>query len=245
VSGCNQFTFDVQFVAAGKPLDSISGVVLPPLADIPGYVPAPITSVMGIAFDNKGKAIYSVKKDSGVTAACLPAYFEAYDAYTQRLENEAGWQVGRAAKIKELVEESKADLLESETELLKAVGCTCTSPTVEITSTDPKVLKKSEKSQLGQYTFGGVNEGFPYFIKKADPLGKENTAPLYLYFSKAKSQWLVSDKVGGSKNLFFGTKVKSSQVCPGDKGMLWQAATGTFGRWKDSPLTVAKCGRSI
>ena len=71
----------------------VTGVVLPPLADIPGYIPAPVTSVMTISYDPRGKAIYAVKKDSGVTAACLPAYFEAYDAYLQRLENEVGWQV--------------------------------------------------------------------------------------------------------------------------------------------------------
>jgi hypothetical protein len=31
-----------------------------------------------------GKPIYGVKTNSGVTAACLPAYYEAYDAYTHR-----------------------------------------------------------------------------------------------------------------------------------------------------------------
>ena len=33
---------------------------------------------------NPGKPIYGVKTNSGVTAACLPAYYEAYDAYTHR-----------------------------------------------------------------------------------------------------------------------------------------------------------------
>jgi len=128
VSGCNQFSFDIKLMYGGKLLDSITAVVLPPLADIPKYVPAPITSVMTISYSPKGGAIYAVKKDSGVTAACLPAYFEAYDAYIQRLENEAGWQIGRAKKVQNLVKETRADLEDSEEELLKAVGCTCTSP---------------------------------------------------------------------------------------------------------------------
>ena len=34
--------------------------------------------------DGSGKPIYGVKTSSGVTAACLPAYYEAYDAYTHR-----------------------------------------------------------------------------------------------------------------------------------------------------------------
>jgi len=245
VTGCNQFSFDIQFKNGKTNLDSLSGVILPPLADIPGYVPAPITSVMTVSYDTKGKAIYAVKANSGVSAACLPAYFEAYDAYIQRLENEAGWQIGRADKISELVAETKADLKDSETELLRTVGCTCTSPKLELASTDPKVIKDTEKNQLGVYTFGGVYENYPYFTKPADASGKENKVPLFFYYSKAKTQWLVATELGSTKNLYFASAVKPIQKCPGDKGMLWRAATGTFGRWKDSPLTEVKCGRTL
>jgi len=228
----------------GKLLDSITAVVLPPLADIPGYVPAPITSVMTISYSPKGGAIYAVKKDSGVTAACLPAYFEAYDAYIQRLENEAGWQIGKAKKVQNLVKETQADLEDSEEELLKAVGCTCTSPHLELASTDPKVLKHKQKIQLGHYHFGGVFDGYPYYLKKPTP-NTTTEKPMFLYFSKAKKEWLVADEVGGTKGVFFGSLVNPSLKCPGDAGMKWQAAYGTFGRWKASPLTVVKCEKNI
>ena len=86
-------------------------VHLPALANIPSYIPPPVTEVMSISFSS-GKPIYGVKTSSGVSAACLPAYFEASgqwlgcgglitgivklipDAYRQRLENEIGYFAG-------------------------------------------------------------------------------------------------------------------------------------------------------
>merc|ERR1712079_1379 len=87
VEDCSQYCFDIKFQAGGRDAGAVSGVVLPPLADQPGFVPPPVTSVLTISFSSTGKPIYAVKTSSGVNAACLPAYFEAYDAYTQRLEN--------------------------------------------------------------------------------------------------------------------------------------------------------------
>ena len=86
-------------------------VHLPALANIPSYVPPPVTEVMSISFSS-GKPIYGVKTSSGVSAACLPAYFEASgqereiwlkwsdhngisDSYRQRLENEIGYFAGK------------------------------------------------------------------------------------------------------------------------------------------------------
>ena len=88
-------------------------VHLPALANIPTYIPPPVTEVMSISFGTSGKPIYGVKTSSGVSAACLPAYFEASgqwcealkllkrlarsfkDAYRQRLENEIGYFAGQ------------------------------------------------------------------------------------------------------------------------------------------------------
>ena len=57
---------------------------LPALADIPSYVPPPVTEVMAISFKG-GKPVYGVKTSSGVSAACLPAYFEASGGTKQYL----------------------------------------------------------------------------------------------------------------------------------------------------------------
>ena len=83
VEDCAQYSFDLKFLAKGREVGAVSGVTLPALADQPGYSPPPVTSVLTISFSSAGKAIYAVKKSSGVTASCLPAYFEAYDSYTQ------------------------------------------------------------------------------------------------------------------------------------------------------------------
>lgn len=87
VEDCAQYNFDLKFVSASKEAGAVSGVLLPALADQPGYVPPPVTSVLTISFSTSGKPIYAVKTSSGVTAACLPAYFEAYDSYTQVCRN--------------------------------------------------------------------------------------------------------------------------------------------------------------
>ena len=83
VEDCAQYSFDLEFQAGGREVGAVSSVSLPALADQPGYTPPPVTSVLTISFSPAGKAIYAVKKSSGVTAACLPAYFESYDSYIQ------------------------------------------------------------------------------------------------------------------------------------------------------------------
>ena len=83
VEDCAQYSFDLEFQAGGREVGAVSSVSLPALADQPGYTPPPVTSVLTISFSPAGKTIYAVKKSSGVTAACLPAYFESYDSYIQ------------------------------------------------------------------------------------------------------------------------------------------------------------------
>merc|ERR1719495_1410874 len=241
VEDCAQYNFDVKFVAGGREAGKVSGVLLPALADIPGYVPPPVTSVIAISFSTAGKPIYGVKTTSGVNAACLPAYFEAYDAYTQRLENEVGWQVERSSVVQNLVSSTKQELEKSQEDLLKAQGCTCTSPHLQLSTTDVKILKKSEANQLGHYHFQGMHGGHPYYMKPAttEPLGKA----MYLFYDSSKKQWRVTSDLGGKKDLFFATEEKSVAKCPGDpttKGT-WQAATGTFGRFKKNAAVNVVC----
>jgi len=241
VEDCTQYTFEVKFFSARKEIGEVQNLDLPPLADIPGYVPPPVTSVIAISFSTAGKPIYGVKTTSGVNAACLPAYFEAYDAYTQRLENEVGWQVERSSVVQNLVSSTKQELEKSQEDLLKTQGCTCISPHLELSTTDAKILKKTEANQLGHYHFQGMHGGHPYYMKPAttEPLGKA----MYLFYDSSKKQWRVTSDLGGKKDLFFATEEKSVAKCPGDpttKGT-WQAATGTFGRFKKNAAVNVVC----
>merc|ERR1712227_960238 len=211
VEGCAQYNFDVKFTAGGKEVGKVTEVLLPALADQPGFVPPPVTSVLTISFSMAGKPIYGVKTSSGVNAACLPAYFEAYDAYTQRLENEVGWQAEKTGKIQQLVSSTQSD------------------------------LTKSEASQLGQYLFQGMFNEKPYFMKKG--LGEKDT--MYLYHDSGHKQWRFTNDLGGKKELFFATEEKSAAKCPADVGTEghWQAATGTFGRFKKNANVKVVCIR--
>ena len=83
VTDCAQFNFNLEFVGGGRAVASLNTLQMPALADQPGFVPPPVTSVLSLSYNTAGKPIYGVKTSSGVSAACLPAYFEAYDAYSQ------------------------------------------------------------------------------------------------------------------------------------------------------------------
>jgi len=272
VEDCTQYNFEVKFFSASKEIGQVQNLNLPPLADIPGYVPPPVTSVIAISFNTAGKPVYGVKTSSGVNAACLPAYFEAYDSYTQRLENEVGWQVERSSTVQQLVSSTKEELEKSQEELLKAQGCTCTSPHLELTTTDAKVLKKSEANQLGHYHFQGMHGGHPYYMKMAhDHAGQhshaghghgstgsvqttqkpttssQNNEPMFLFYDTSKKQWRFAADLGGKKDLFFATEEKSVAKCPADptaKGT-WQAATGTFGRFKKNAAVSVVCETNL
>jgi len=248
VEDCTQYNFEVKFFSARKEIGQVQNINLPALADIPGYVPPPVTSVISISFNTAGKPVYGVKTTSGVNAACLPAYFEAYDSYTQRLENEVGWQVERSSTVQRLVSSTKEELEKSQEELLKTHGCTCTSPHLELSTTDAKILKKTEASQLGHYHFQGMHGGHPYFMKRPTPsTSNQNTEPMYLYFDSSKKQWRFAADLGGKKDLFFATVENSAAKCPGDsttKGT-WQAATGTFGRFKKNANVNVACETNL
>jgi hypothetical protein len=43
------------FAPGSKEVGKLSNIRLPPLADIPGYVPPPLTSVMSITFNPQGE----------------------------------------------------------------------------------------------------------------------------------------------------------------------------------------------
>jgi len=162
---CAEFNFEVKLYAAkSKEIGKVS-VHLPALADIPSYIPPPITEVMSVSFGTSGKPVYGVKTSSGVSAACLPAYFEASDSYRQRLENEIGYFAGLTStgnnQVTQVVD--KSDKLDEQT--LKLHGCVCSSPNLEFTSTDPKIVKE-HPNFFGKYTYkvSNIIHSFMYIL---------------------------------------------------------------------------------
>ena len=104
---CAEFNFEVNVFAPRKEIGKVQ-VNLPALANIPSYVPPPITDVMSISFTS-GRPVYGVKTSSGVSAACLPAYFEASDAYRQRLENEIGYLTGKTSSAQGVISQVRPE----------------------------------------------------------------------------------------------------------------------------------------
>lgn len=248
VEDCAGYMFHIQFYAKKKKLGEVGSVSLPPLADLPGYVPPPVTSVVQVAF-RSGQPSYSLLPTSGVPLSCLPAYFEAQDAYAQRIENEATWLASEEERVRGLATSSQPLLPAAQGELLKAHGCTCTSPYLKLSTTDPNVVKKKEANQLGNYHFGGLHGSHPFYQRVPDTpastTGRSSTKvePAFLYFSPGKQQWVIGKSLGTTSGLFFGTAEKSKAKCPGDSVTrgTWQTATGSFGRWKPNPLVTVAC----
>ena len=88
----------------------------------------------------------------------------------------------------------------------------------------------------------GMYKGKPYYVRKV--AGGGQTA-VYLYQDPGKKQWRFSADLGGKKNLFFASEENSRAVCPGDNTAdgTWQAATGTFGRFKKNTAVRVVCNR--
>jgi len=193
---CAEYNFEVKVMAPrSKELKRVSGVHLAALADLPYYVPPPITDVMTISF-KAGKPVYGVKTASGVSAACLPAYFEALDAFRQRLENEvshvggrggsssprpgqggqgsslgrggSGGSFGRPGSALSGIFGGGSGSQAAEEQALRTAGCICTSTTLELATTDASLRRKTP-AIFGHFAYKGTSGGRPYYQRVAPP----------------------------------------------------------------------------
>jgi len=261
VQDCNEYDFEIKFFGPGnKEVGKVPSVKLPALADVPGYVPPPITSVMSITYGNSGKPVYGVKTSSGVTSACLAAYFEAYDAYTHRLENEVIWQNKEGNRVQSLVTDSQSQLDSSQEALLRKHGCVCTSPHLLFSTTDASLSKKYG-AQFGHYHFQGMHANKPFYKLMAITHGStahgstatsrppvttarpSNVVPIFLFWEEKKKQWLFGPTVGSSSKVEFGSITNSLAKCPGDPPAAanWQYKTSVLGRWKKTADLKVAC----
>jgi len=262
VEDCAGYMFHLQIYGGSKKIGELPSISLPALADLPGFVPAPVTSVVAVSFSTAGVPIYKVNPESGVPLSCLPAYFEAYDAYAQRVDHEVSWVEGEEKRVENLANTSAdSHLPAAQDELLKAHGCTCSSPNLKLSTTDANVLKKEKAiKQIGSYSFAGMHGGHPFYKRRAtttNPTSSSTTRntsapptqddPVFLYYVPSKQQWVFGTSLGSTSGLFFGTVEKSPAKCPGDSNSRggWQTATGSFGRWKANSKVSVECETKI
>jgi len=253
VEDCAGYMFHLQIYGGSKKIGELASISLPALANLPTFVPAPVTSVVAVSYSTSGVPIYKVNPESGVPLSCLPAYFEACDAYAQRVDQEVSWVKEEEKRVEELAK-SNALLTGAQDELLKAHGCSCSSPSLKLSTTDAKVLKKEKAlSQIGSYAFAGMHGGHPFYKKKpntptpASTTSSRQEDPVFLYYLPSKQQWVFGSKLATTSGLFFGSVENSAAKCPGDSNSRggWQTATGSFGRWKVNSKVNVECETKI
>merc|ERR1711973_1083754 len=262
VKDCSEYDFEIKFFAPGsKEVGKVTNVRLPTLADVPGYVPPPITSVMSITYGTNGKPVYGVKTSSGVTSACLAAYFEAYDAYTHRLENEVIWQNKEGNRVQSLITDGQNQLDSSQETLLRKTGCVCSSPHLMFSTTDAS-LQKKYGAQFGHYHFQGMHANKPFYklmdithgaaahrpgtATSRPPVTTSrpsNVVPIFLFWEDKKKQWIFGPTVGSTSKVEFGSIPNSLAKCPGDPPATgnWQYKTSVLGRWKKTADLKVAC----
>jgi len=239
-----------------KEVGKVSGVHLKSLADVPGYVPPPLTSVMSISYGSNGKPIYGVKTSSGVNAACLPAYYEAYDAYTHRLENEVTWMGREGNRVQSLVGDTQNQLTQSQEELLRKAGCVCTSPHLNFSSTDATFNKKYGNI-MGHFQFQGIHAEHPFYklIDSGNPPPASSSSgrpsvttprPVpaqFLFWDKKHKQWIFGATLGSDRGVEFGSVENSPAKCPADPPARdnWQYKSSVLRRWKKSTALKVTC----
>jgi len=267
---CGEYMFELKLMAIGsKEVAKVSNLKLPSLADIPEYIPPPLTSVLTVAYPPKGNPTYGVNPSSGMTSSCLPAYLEAYDAYTQRVENDISFYVKQRHKSSSLIADTKEKLEETQEEVLKAYSCACTSPHLEFSTTDAG-LKRKYPDQFGHYHFAGIHKEHPYYqqmphdhagashshtshghqgaakasISKAvatTTARPSSQKTWFLYWEPAKKQWLFGDSVGATSGVKFGSPKGTTFKCPGDATAAGKwSKSGTFS-WKVNPALKVAC----
>jgi len=259
VQDCAEYEFEVKFFGPSrKELGKVSRIRLLSLADVPGYVPPPLTSVMSITYGSNGKPIYGVKTSSGVNAACLPAYYEAYDAYTHRLENEVTWMGREGNRVTSLVSDTQDKLTHSQEELLRKAGCVCTSPHLNFSTTDASFNKK-HGNIMGHYVFQGMHAAHPFYKLMDHGVPSTTSRPStsgrpsistptpvpeqYLFFDAKHKQWIFAPVLGKDSGVDFGSVQNSPAKCPGDPPAAnnWQYKTSVLHRWKKSTALKVTC----
>jgi len=167
VEDCSQYEFRLDMMSAGKvTVGSVPRLSLPPLAEIAEFVPPPLTSVMTVTYPGRGDPVYGTNPRSGITPNCLPAYFEAYDAYTQRVEADIAEYLVRSRTATQTIADARQSLEETQELVLGKFNCTCTSPHIKFSTTDDD-KREDYGEQFGHYHFGGMHAGRPYFKQMA------------------------------------------------------------------------------
>jgi len=253
-ANCAEYNFEVKFfVPKTGEIGKVNMIHLASLAAIPNYVPPPITAVMDIKFGASGKPVYGVKTSSGVSAACLPSYFEALDAFRQRLENEITYMSKKTSKSKSIASSTSLHMEEAQEAVLKKQGCICTSPHLELKSTD-FATANGHKEFFGHYHYKGLHGAMPYYEKSgtsSKPITTTSTAsskPMFLFFDSKDKMWVFGPSLGNVEGVEFGSSKNNLAKCPGDPQATaggWSRKSSILKRWKPEKSVKLVCATGL
>ena len=151
VSACQQVLFEVKFISPSNGVvGRVADIELPRLSDIPDFVPPLITDVLDVKFLLGGSHDLAVKSGSPIPDSCLLDYLEAVDAFNHRMEIIANQreEANTGLKLQQVLVQGEVE--KTQAEILKQLGCVCTSPRLEITG-------NSEVG--GVYLYHGLDSG--------------------------------------------------------------------------------------
>jgi len=184
VEACTPQELTVRFISKdGSELGKLPPVELPALADIPDYIPPPMSQVVSVSV-TKGNPSVSVQSGSSVPESCLPQYMEAVDAFANRIEDVAEGGATENKKIKDVQQVQQKKVETVKREILGRHGCLCASPQLRLElsqsgGTQYKTVKADHKTEVfGVYLYQGMREGRPYYKLDLEGrrLEKESTA---------------------------------------------------------------------
>ena len=161
VEACQQYTFEVRIISPNNAVvGTIPDVLLPKLPDIVDFVPPPVTEVVDVKFLMGGKHDVVAKKGGPIPDSCLLDYFEALDAFANRVEIIANDQHVVNVAEKTVQDNVQDDVEKTQSESLKKFGCVCTSPRLEILN-----METGSFDALGVYLYQGMHGGRPYYTQ--------------------------------------------------------------------------------
>jgi len=159
VEPCTQYTFELKIISPNNAVvGSIPDILLPKLSDIPDYVPPPASEAVEVKFGMGGKYDVVAKQPHGpIPDSCLLDYFEALDAFANRVEAIANEKNAENAVDKSVQDKIQDDVEKTQSESLHLFGCRCTSPRLEIEA------GQTSPDFAGVYLYQGISNGKPYF----------------------------------------------------------------------------------
>jgi len=160
VEPCKEYQFEMKIISPQNAVvASIPGIILQSLSDLPDYVPPPLTAVVEVNFAG-GKHTLTTQKTSPVPETCLIDYMEAVDTFANRVEHVANNLHSAASLVKSGQDRIQDNVEMTQSASLAKLGCTCTSPRLEVTVGSSDSLAPD---YAGVYLYQGVQQGKPYF----------------------------------------------------------------------------------